>query len=211
MRSFPKYAFGITVVACTLCGTALGGDEQPPPWQGTGIVGNETHWRWDFFPTAPFIPTGQGPGTPNITGGTWAPSAPGPIGGGDGVYCINPGDTVTIGMPNFPITNDFKYIWIEYHYFGGAEPVTHAFSGGNTASPYGPTVTPSPGPGGGLIGAQGWQFPFNPDFEFITISNPGNAPLYLEWLSISTICAPAPGAAALLLLGTLPLQRRRSR
>lgn len=196
---------------------ALAGIDFPPPWDGTGIVGNSTHWRWDFYPPGPtsqdpLIPVGSGNGTPQIIPSTswiWQPSSPF---GGDGVICIPPGGIVQIIVPNFPQPNDFKYIWIQYHWFGtGAEPATSAVAGGGfTATPYGPTVTPSPGPGGGLVGAHGWQFPFNPPEELITIRNPDpNNPMYIEWLTINTICAPTPGAAAVMGLGGLLAARRR--
>lgn len=223
-----------TVALASVAAPAMGGIEVPPPWQSQGITGNETHWRWDFFPpsppitTSPLDPVGHGaPGTPppTINGGQWLPTAPpqtdptgGTIpGGGDGVYCIQPGGTITITMPNWPQPNDFKLIFIQFHFFGGAVPVAGASAIGPAGTPvsainWGPTYTISPGPGGGSIGAAGLCFPFNPDFELITISNPSpNTFMYLEWLTIDTICAPSPGAAAMLGLGTLLAAGRRRR
>lgn len=201
---------------------AMGGIEVPPPWQAQGITGDETHWRWDFFPPGPTspdptVPTGHGTGTPQILPGTgwlWQPTSPL---GGDGVLCIAPGATIEILVPNFPQPNDFKLIFIQFHFFGGSVPVFGASAPGSAGTPvsaiqWGPTYTITPAPGGGSIGAQGLCFPgFNPQFEIITITNPNpNNPLYFEWLTIDTICAPSPAAAAMLgLSGLLAAGRRR--
>jgi hypothetical protein len=220
-----KMAFLSVLAASALTGTAMGGIVTPPPWTGTGIQGNETSWHWDFTPNAgsndPSVPTGHGNGTPQIipgTGWTILPNNPfNPI-PGTGVLCIAPGATIEIMVPNFPDPNLFKYIWIQYHWFGtGGEPHTGATAptsagGTATAGPWGPTVTPTPGLGGGLVGAHGLMFPFNPPWEIVTITNPDpNNPMYLEWLHIDTICAPSPGAAAMLGLGTLLAAGRRRR
>lgn len=212
----------LCIAAALLAGVAVtstharAGIEQPPPWAGWGQSGGTTHWCFDFFPPNPTgggpldpRPGGFGPGHPQINLGNsiWQPSSPF---GGDGVICIPAGGGLEILVPNYNDPAHTKLIWVQYHFFGGAEPVVDVFvPGAAGASPWGPTVTPSPGPGGGLIGAQGLQLPFCPPFEIIRITNPGPQPIYLEWLCIDTICIPAPGSAAVLALAGMAAMRRR--
>ncbi|MBY0308646.1 MAG: hypothetical protein K2Q09_07885 [Phycisphaerales bacterium] len=207
---------GAVAVCCCLAGTVLGGVDTPPPWTGTGIVGNSSHWNWDFAAnsTAPFVGVGYGPPNaqpPIVTGGTWAPGM-----GADGAWVLLPGESITIDMANFPIPNDFKLMWVQYHVFGlpGTPPLQPPLiqvdSGGVIGQPYG-TPTSTLTPDGGLIGAQGFRFPFNPAFEVFRITNNGQSPMFFEWLTIDTICSPTPGAGAALALGSAVLMRRRRR
>ncbi|MGH7132620.1 MAG: hypothetical protein ACREJO_11800 [Phycisphaerales bacterium] len=209
-----KWTSLMFAAVCLAAGPALAGIETLPPWSQTGIIGESTHWRWDF-PTAATASTptsGTGIGTPQIAPSpdwTWQPTSPT---GGQGVMSIVPGGSVVVTVPNFPRPNEFKLIWIQYHWFGtGAEPATSASANGVAAAPYGPTITPSPGVGGGLVGARGWQFPFNPELETITIHNPDLQNfMYIDWLVIDTICAPSPeGAAVLAIAGLVAMSRRR--
>lgn len=211
-----QLTFCAAAAGCAITGTVLGGIDTPPPWAGTGITGNSSHWHWDFGAnsTAPFIGTGNGPPNsppPIVTGGTWAPNM-----GADGAWGLLPGESITIDMPNFPDPNQFKLIWVQYHIFGlpGTPPVQPPLiqvdSGGVLGLPYG-TSTSTPTPDGGLIGAQGFRFPFNPAFEVFHIVNTGQFPMFFEWLTIDTICAPTPGAGAVLVLGSAALLRRRRR
>jgi hypothetical protein len=203
---------GAVAVCCTFAGVTLGGIDTPPPWTGTGITGNSTHWHWEFQnPNAPQVGVGSGPPNsqpPIVTGGTWVPTI-----GANGAWGLNPGESITIDLANFPQPNDFKLIWIQYHLIGLAgalvtPPVIQVDSGGIPGLPYGtPTLTPTPD--GGLIGAQGFRFPFNPAFEIIHIFNASNTPMFFEWLTIDTICAPTPGATAIMLLGGVAVTRRR--
>lgn len=200
-------------VCCAIAGTALGGIDTPPPWAGTGIVGNSTHWHWDFHPgPAPEVGTGFGPPNgqpPIVTGGQPVPTL------GDGAWVLQPGQGITIDLFNFPNTNDFKLIWIQFHLLPivGAlvqPPVVQVTFGSAQATPWGPgSITPTPD--GGIIVSQGFQFPFNPPFEIIQIFNNTQVPMAFEWLTIDTICAPTPGAAGVLALGGVALARRRNR
>ncbi|HYD01299.1 MAG TPA: MYXO-CTERM sorting domain-containing protein [Phycisphaerales bacterium] len=207
------HQLGAVAVCCTLAGTVLGGNDTPPPWAGTGLVGNSTHWRWDFQggPVPPFAGTGFGPPNtppPIVTGGVWAPNA-----GTDGGWLLPAGGTLTIDVFNFPDPNEFKLIWIQYHLLGtpGAltpPPQIQVNFLGTFAQPWGtPTITTTPD--GGLIGAQGFRFPFNPPLEVFTLTNAGSTPIIFEWITIDTICTPTPGAGAALLLGGAALLRRR--
>lgn len=209
-----KMLFGAAVACCTFAGVAMAGNDTPPPWAGTGLVGNSTHWEWDFNqPNSPFPSSGNGaPNTPPpmITGGTWVPASPT---GGSGFWCLNPGESMFIEVGNFPQPNDFKLMWVQYHLWGipGAvvsQPLIDVVFGPQPGTPYG-TWTSTPQSDGSVIGAQGFQFPFNPPFELFRITNPSTVPMYFDWLTIDTICAPTPGAGAALLLGSTALLRRR--
>ncbi|MGH7132618.1 MAG: hypothetical protein ACREJO_11790 [Phycisphaerales bacterium] len=213
------------VALASAAAPAMAGIDFPPPWTGTGIQGNSTHWRWDFDgqpgSTDPSVPTGNGPGVPTILPGNHAyfpfnPMEPQP--NTTSVILIPPGGFIDILVPNYPQPNEFKLIWIQYHYFSaGAEPGTLVLGG--AAAPYGPVITPShptdPATGAplpGLVGGHGWRLPFNPPFETIRIFNPDQSnPMFIDWLTIDTICAPSPTAAAMLGLGTLMAAGRRRR
>ncbi|MFT3685192.1 MAG: hypothetical protein QM783_09750 [Phycisphaerales bacterium] len=204
---------GAIAVCCSIASTVLGGIDTPPPWAGSGITGNSTHWHWDFGAnsTAPAIGVGNGPPNsppPIVTGGAWAPNV-----GANGSWGLAPGDSITIDLANYPNPNDFKLIWIQYHLVGLAgapvqPPQMQVEFGGTLAGPYGTPVF-APTPDGGAIGAQGFRFPFNPPVEIIHIFNNTQVPMFFEWLTIDTICAPTPGAAAMMLLGSTALMRRR--
>jgi hypothetical protein len=204
---------GAAAICCTLAGAAFAGNDTPPPWAGQGLQGNSTHWHWDFQqgPVGPQVGTGFGPPNapaPVVTGGTWVPTA------GNGAWMLLPGESITIDLFNYPNPNDFKLIYIQYHLLGGPLPPTPPLIqvdfNGTAAVPFGPpTLTPTPD--GGLIGAQGFRFPFNPPFEIIHIINTGQTPMLFEWLTIDTICAPTPGAGAAMVLGSAALLRRRRR
>ncbi|MDP1662931.1 MAG: hypothetical protein Q8L55_13530 [Phycisphaerales bacterium] len=199
--------------ACALAGTVQAGINFPPPWANWAQQGATTHWYWNFS-NGPNNPQGQGvPGTPppqiTFTGGaTWVqPNATQP-----GVICIPGGGSVVVCIPNYDSPIHQKFIWVQTDYFGGPEPVISAGFGpaGSDGGPWGPTVTPSPSPTGGLISGAGWQLPFCPPGEYITISNPNPGSVtYITWLNIDTICISTPGSAALLGAGSLLALRRR--
>lgn len=205
-----------SIAACmsaglVLAAPSLGGIANPPPWQGSGIVGNEAMVRWDF--TVISNPVGMsettfGPGPAQMGGPV--------VFDGSGTLVIPPGGTITMGVPNFIQPNDFKLVWVQYHVVGGAVVAMDPIIGGTADTSAGTTVVAAPwgtpvpvGPQGG-VGGQGLIFPFNPSFETITLTNPDPLhPMVLDWLQINTICAPAPGAAAIAGLGGLLAARRR--
>lgn len=210
MNRYPL-TLGAALVCCAFGGAALGGIHTPPPWAGQGLVGGSTHWEWQFHPgPGSNIGTGSGaPGTqpPVVTGGQPFPTI------SDGAWILPPGQSITIDLWNYPNQNDFKLIWIQYHLLSvnGAPalpPVIDVQFGPVLATPFGPpNVTPLPD--GGLIGSQGFRFPFNPPIEIITITNVTPFPMIFDWLVIDTICAPTPGAGAALVLGAAAVLRRR--
>ncbi|MGH7132619.1 MAG: hypothetical protein ACREJO_11795 [Phycisphaerales bacterium] len=198
------------VLGTAVCVPALGGVANPPPWQGSGLVGNEVMVRWDF--TSISNPVGMSE--------TNVGSGPAQMGGpvnfdGSGFLTIPAGGTIVMDVPNFPHPNDFKLVWVQYHIVGGPVFAVDPVIGGSAVNSAGITVFATPWgvpilvPPQGGIGAQGLYFPFNPDHETITLFNPGTTPMVLDWLQINTICAPSPCAAAILGLGGLLVARRR--
>lgn len=210
MQTVPFIASSLTV-GLAVAAPALGGIANPPPWQGSGIVGSEAMVRWDF--TVISNPVG-------MSETTFGPG-PGQMGGpvnfdGSGFLVIPPGATITMGVPNYIQPNDFKLVWVQYHIVGGAVAAVNPIIGATADTTAGTSVTAASwgtpvlvGPQGG-VGGQGLIFPFNPSFETITLTNPDPLnPMVLDWLQINTICAPTPGAAAIVGLGGLLTARRR--
>ena len=120
-------------------------------------------------------------------------------------------------MPNWPQPNDFKLVWVQYHIVQGPAIGLDPVIGGSAMNTAGQTIlaspwgTPTPVPPGGGVGGQGLRFPFNPNDELITLTNPNPFPMVLDWLQINTICAPSPGVAVLVGMGGLVAAGRRRR
>jgi hypothetical protein len=209
--------FHWSIVAALLIGFAiapaavLADDLYPPPWRGMPGTTSQT---WEFYtdnPTPPpdiqFNPYGASaahvwPGT----GQAWWPQ----WGGRPGVWPLS--GTSEFYIPNNPVQNDYKDIWIQITWAKQAfasTPILSSTPGGTLQLLHqvdiGPTGEPPP------AGANWWHSSYNiriypnPNFETIRI----DGTIMLDEVVIDTICVPEPSSLASLAMGLLILWRRR--
>lgn len=179
-----------------------------PQWAG----GVTTHQRWEFaenpgYPVALENPFGQ----PYVELGN--ASYPDIVIGPDGVTEIptwhidQDGGSLTIYVPNNPLPNARKVIFIQLTSDKGA------LLGSPTSSPGGSVSYPKPainhdGTGWYTYTAQ-IDIPFNPPEEYITYRFPEST--NISEVVVDTICVPEPATLGLLLSGGWALLCRRRR
>lgn len=198
---------------CLVCavGGAWADDLNPPPWRG---MPGTTFQQWEFLTPNPMPlpdlvinPYGQDeaqvwPGTGQQWWDIW--------GGQQGVWPLS--GAMEFYIPNQPITNDYKDVWIQITWAKQAfvsEPVLSSTPGGAVSLlsqvDIGPTGEPPP------AGANWWHSTYlihiepNPNFETIRI----DGTIMVDEVVIDTICIPEPAGLGLLALGTLVLGWRR--
>lgn len=207
----PKTAATVGILALASCALAL--DLNPPIWRGCE---GTTYQAWDFNTNAnPLAPDGgvnnpYGAPSASIAGNfpftVWLPSDQ----GYQGVWKFE--DYILVDLPNNPVPNDYKDIWIQVTYYAdeAADPdlVTLPASAG-VAQVIQKTELPLQ-PGAQMTY---WHATYllhiepNPPFEQIWIM-PHDCTMFVDELVIDTLCAPEPGTALLLGLAGLLIRRR---
>lgn len=112
---------------------------------------------------------------------------------------------ISLEIPNYPLPNEFKEIWIEVGFRGTLidysvdDPTTGVTFLGQSVDFL---------PDGWQILNIGWQIVPNPASETIYIAFQDNG-ADLDYVTVDTICVPEPASFVLLVLGALALRRRR--
>jgi len=116
-------------------------------------------------------------------------------------------DFMYLDIPNTPIPNDTKYIWVQFTYYaaGGAMPQLYSDPGESMMDVVYPPVQIDP-----YFWHAAVQLTLhpNPSFERITIE-PMDCTLYIDQVVVDTICFPEPSTLMLLALGAVAVLRRR--
>ena len=181
-----------------------------PPWRGAP---GSTYQEWTFD-------TGDNPATPEIsnnleqsvafidaTGGFlgfqpgWYPQ----FLGRPGVWC-GAEITLVLQIPNIPIPNEYKEIWVEMEFRGELmEPIISPYPGG-VVTELGRNITNTVD--GWRILNIGWKIVPNPFTEEMALNIHSNAS-NINYVSADTICIPEPTIIALLGLGVMAVIRKR--
>jgi hypothetical protein len=117
------------------------------------------------------------------------------------------GGSVTIDLiiPNTPIENPYKEVWLEVGYTA-IQNALSLTAGNNMVVDIGQTVMT--GADGWSTLLQGWRIYPNPASEDIHLWFEGTGG-YVDYIKVDTICIPEPATIAMLGLGTIALLRKR--
>jgi hypothetical protein len=186
-------------------------DLNPPPWRGWAAT---TYQEWEFsndnptpapdYQNNPYGAPGAHawPGTGQAWWNVW--------GGRQGVWPLS--GAMEFYIPNNPVQNDYKDIWVQITWAKQAfvsTPILSSLPGGTVQLlnqvDIGPTGEPPP------AGANWWHSTYNiriypnPNFETIRI----DGTIMVDQVVIDTICIPEPASLVTLAMGVLILLRRR--
>lgn len=124
-----------------------------------------------------------------------------------GVWYVE--DWIEFGIPNNPMPNDYKEIWIQLTYYADGSGNPEFFTDPGMTGGVTQIFSEPVGPGDIYTHAvYSIMFDHNPDFETIWLV-PQDCTIYVDEVVIDTICAPEPTTAVLMLLSATALLRRR--
>ncbi len=183
-----------------------------PPWRNEpGSTYQEWTFDTDASPATPEFSNnlyGQVTATVDVQGEffgfqpRWYPQ----FLGRTGVWC---GAEITLLMqvPNVPIQNEYKEIWVEMEFRGElTEPIISPNPGG-VVTELSRNVANTPD--GWLILNASWKIVPNPFAEDMTLHIVCDDGANINYVSADTICLPEPATIALLGLGLMVLIRRQ--
>jgi hypothetical protein len=206
----PRLAAVLGLLAITSCAFAL--DTYPPPWRGDeGTTFQTWEFDTDTNPVDP-SPVANPYGTPsaqvagNFPFTAWIPQD----NGYQGVWKFE--DYILLDLPNNPVANDYKEIWIQLTYYAdeAADPeiVTSPTAAGAVQTIEKTELALQPG-----AQVTYWHATYqitlepNPASEQVWIM-PRDCTLFVDEIVVDTICAPEPASFVLLTLAGLFIRRR---
>lgn len=207
----PKTAAIVGVLILGSCAFAL--DLNPPPWRGNE---GSTYQSWEFSTGAnPLAPDGSvnnpyGVPSASVAGSfpftEWLPENA----GYQGVWRFE--DYILVDLPNNPVPNDYKDIWIQVTFYAdeaaNPEIVSWPLASGEMQTIQKIELPLQPG-----AQTTYWHATYllhlepNPPSEQIWIM-PRDCTLFVDELVIDTLCAPEPGSVLLLALAGVLIRRR---
>jgi hypothetical protein len=202
----------ITLAVVASAGRCYSQDLFPPAWRGQP---GTTYAAWDFttpsnnpLPDQYFNPYGQP--ELNVTPGSGMSYQP-MYGGHIGVWPLS--GLITIGIPNNPVANPYKDIWLQLTWApeqAGGRPTINESHVGQNYQLIQETIL---GPTGELPVNGNWVhstylFHIEPNPAFETIQIWGG--IWADQVVVDTFCIPEPSVFAMLSIGGLLLFRRRN-
>lgn len=181
-------------------------------WWDPGDPGS-THQEWTFDdadnPAAPGVDENPfGTASATISSGGYSPE---PVWHADwlgrqGVWEADELEAY-LQIPNQPIPNEYKEIWVELGFYGTIRNLTVAAPAGTTRVDILAVEVVEVGNGWNKL-AVGWRIEPNPEWENPCINFDGVGDV--DYVIIDTICIPEPVTICLLGLGCLLLRRKRT-
>ena len=205
MKSLAAFAICAVFAACAV--PTLADDLNPAPWRtdppGQGTTALQG-WEFDTDNPNPAADLLHNPfGDPTLAvGGIWFPD----YAGRQGLWRVTADDSIVITIPNNPIEDEYKHIWLQVTFFeeNGFDPMLFtepAYSGAIETA------------GSVDLGAGWWHrtyslkiFP-NPQSETLRLFAPGCV-MNFDEIVIDTICIPEPAGILLLAVAGVLLRRR---
>ena len=209
-----KYFRGMVCITlfCLICQAALADDLNEPPWRGQPGT-TLTEWTCgdsnpNPLPVYELNPNGDSvmsvyPGVGQEWWNVW--------GGRQGVWPLS--GTIEIEIPNYPIQNPYKEIWVQLTWAPQAPDTYPIVSEQLTATPGSllaevqlePTLEPPPADDFWYHSTFVIHLEPNPAFEIVRI----DGAIMVDQIVIDTICAPEPVTLVMLGIGGLLLRRKR--